>query len=41
MLRVPRRFWPHQAPLLAEWTGAGSGEAVPELSLTLADMDVF
>jgi len=41
MLRVPRRFWPQQAPLLAEWTKGGPGDAAPELSLTLADMDVF
>ena len=41
MLRVPRRFWPQQAPLLAEWTGAHTGDPAPDLSLTLADMDVF
>jgi hypothetical protein len=41
MLRVPRRFWPQQAPLLAEWTsGTGNGVA-PDLALTLADLDVF
>lgn len=41
MLRVPRRFRPQQAAVLAEWIGARAGDAPPELSLTLADMDVF
>jgi hypothetical protein len=41
LLRVPRRFVPQQAPVLAEWTGQESVDVRPELSLTLADMDVF
>lgn len=41
MLRVPRRLRPQQASVLAEWTGGRSGEPAPDLSLTLADMDVF
>jgi hypothetical protein len=41
LVRVPRRFAPQQAPVLAEWTGAAAGDGVPQLSLTLADMDVF
>lgn len=41
LLRVPRRFAPQQAPLLAEWVRDQPGEAAPKLSLTLADMDVF
>jgi hypothetical protein len=41
MLRVPRRFSPQQAPLLAEWIGDEPGRDAPKLSLTLADMDVF
>ena len=41
MLRVPRGFLPQQAPLLAEWLAAGAGQPGPELSLTLADLDVF
>jgi hypothetical protein len=41
LLRVPRRFFPQQAPVLAEWTGHTAASGAPELSLTLADMDVF
>ncbi len=41
LLRVPRRFVPQQAPVLAEWTRSEPIDAPPELSLTLADMDVF
>jgi len=41
MLRVPNRFSPQQATLLAEWISDAPGDAAPKLSLTLADMDVF
>ncbi len=41
LLRVPPRFVPQQAPVLAEWTGREAVDGAPELSLTLADMDVF
>jgi hypothetical protein len=41
LMKVPRRFWPEQMPLHAEWVGAGHGDSPPLLALTLADMDVF
>jgi len=41
LLTVPRRFWPQQMPLHAEWVGPARSAGAPDLSLTLADMDVF
>lgn len=41
LVKVPRRFWPQQMPVHAEWVGARRDEPPPALSITLADMDVF
>lgn len=41
LLRIPHRFWPHPAPVLAEYVGAPTGAEAPKISLTLADLDVF
>jgi hypothetical protein len=41
LLRVPRRLSPQRAPVLAEWIGSAAGDSSPDISLTLADLDVF
>jgi hypothetical protein len=41
LLRIPKRFSPQQAPVLAEWTGSAGESGAPDLALTLADLDVF
>ena len=41
LVRVPRRFSPQHASVLAEWTSSATHQGAPDISLTLADMDVF